>query len=248
MTRALIYADEGCSSVGIESLIIGVQQHLGLYAETINAEQILRGGLTNAELFIIPGGRDLPYCAKLNGRGNQLIRNFVAHGGYYVGICAGAYYACSALDFRGDGYRIQGMRELAFFDGTAVGSLPQLTQGKYYDESLKSKAMTSLSLVGGKKIPAYYHGGCSFLPNNTASFEPVAYYADNSLAVLTGTFGQGNYLLSGIHFEFQAQTYQTQIVNICLDEQQKQQEQQICHYFDQKYGVPIWQAIQKGLK
>lgn len=248
MKRAFIYCDEGCSLIGVMSLLIGVHKHLGLAAQVISADQILAGGLTNAAMLIVPGGRDLPYCAKLNGKGNQMIREFVENGGFYVGICAGAYYGCSALDFRGKDYSVVGSRELAFFDGTAQGCLPHLTNGNAYDEKLASKAVIEIGLECGNSMVAYYHGGCTFIPNQNAEFETIARYSDGSLAVVAGKFGQGNYFLSGVHFELQSGVYRQNIVNCCQDLQEKQQEQKICAYFDQKYGEQIWQAIQKGLK
>lgn len=248
MKRAFIYCDEGCSLIGVMSLLIGVHQHLGLTAQVISAEQILAGELANAAMLIVPGGRDLPYCAKLNGRGNQLIREFVRHGGFYVGICAGAYYGCSALDFRGKDYSVIGSRELAFFDGVARGCLPHLTDGNAYDETLVSKAMIEVNLENGEAMTAYYHGGCAFLPNQGAEFDAIACYPDDTLAVVSGKFGKGNYVLSGIHFELQQGVYRQNVVDCCQDLQEKQRELQICRYFDQKYGIPIWQVIQKRLK
>lgn len=32
-------------------------------------------------LFVMPGGRDLPYCKKLNGPGNNKLRDYVHKGG-----------------------------------------------------------------------------------------------------------------------------------------------------------------------
>ncbi|EIE27046.1 hypothetical protein COCSUDRAFT_55074 [Coccomyxa subellipsoidea C-169] len=66
----------------------------------------------------------LPYCHQLNGRGNSLIRGFVEAGGAYLGLCAGAYYACSYVEFAlGTTLEVKGPRELAFFSGTAAGPI-----------------------------------------------------------------------------------------------------------------------------
>lgn len=71
----------------------------------------------------MPGGADLPYCAHLNGHGNALIREYVEAGGSYLGLCAGAYYACARVEFEvGTRLEVQGDRELCFFPGIAKGS------------------------------------------------------------------------------------------------------------------------------
>lgn len=45
-------------------------------------------------------------------------------GGTYLGFCAGAYYACSTVQFEmGTSLEVKGQRELAFFPGVAVGSV-----------------------------------------------------------------------------------------------------------------------------
>lgn len=247
MRIAFIYCDDGSSLIGVMSLLIRIRQHLGIQAEVIDAKRILNGGLTNSAMLIMPGGRDLPYCAKLNGKGNQIIREFVAQGGCYVGICAGAYYGCRELNFRGKDYSVVGSRELAFFDGTAQGCLPHFTAGNAYDEGFNSKAMLEIVFPTGHNEKIYYHGGCTFLPNPSAKFEPIAHYPDGSLAVVAGKFGKGNYLLSGVHFELEETIYHKSIVNLCKNMQERQQEIRISQHFDKKYGLPIWQAIRKIL-
>ncbi|MEW5299670.1 MAG: hypothetical protein WDW36_002662 [Sanguina aurantia] len=70
----------------------------------------------------MPGGADLPYCRLLNGQGNNMITEYVKGGGSYLGLCAGAYYGCSSVEFEpGSSMEVSGDRELAFFPGVAVG-------------------------------------------------------------------------------------------------------------------------------
>ena len=86
----------------------------------------------------MPGGADVPYCQALDGHGNKLIRgmqliqcqysrsrfekqltqgknwavvsaDFVEAGGAYLGLCAGAYYACARIEFElGTRYALPG--------------------------------------------------------------------------------------------------------------------------------------------
>lgn len=101
-------------------------------------------------VLCIGGGFDLGYVEKIGHEGCQQIRDFVRRGfifllkfekfslfflknlkrpfclsitgGNYLGICAGAYFACSVCDFdRAGPLRVVGERELKFFDGHAIG-------------------------------------------------------------------------------------------------------------------------------
>lgn len=91
----------------------------------LGAAELLEGSWRDrAALLVMPGGADLPYCRRLNGAGNALIRDFVAGGGAYLGLCAGAYYACSRVEFEpGSPMAVVGARELGFFPGTARGAV-----------------------------------------------------------------------------------------------------------------------------
>lgn len=247
-----IYADVGTSEVGVASLLMAVERHLGRKALPINALDICAGKLAAFSALIVPGGADLPYCEQLNGEGNRAIREFVESGGLYVGICAGAYYGCREIAFIGADYNVFGTRELGFFPGLAKGCLPELTGGRFYDETVKSKAIVPLAFATGETADFYYHGGCYFEPasgqNSEIFYEPLAFYPNGSLAVVSGKIGQGNYLLSGVHFELQAEAYHRYVLEKNTDLAQKCEEYQFSCLFQAEYGAPIWQAVQKRLK
>lgn len=102
-----------------------------------DAQDILDGILnSNIDLFVMPGGADLYYCEKLNGDGNKFIRRYVEQGGAYLGICAGAYYACSAIEWaKGTTQEICGARELGFAEGTAIGPVYEFLENGDLDKS-----------------------------------------------------------------------------------------------------------------
>ncbi len=126
-------------------------------------------------LLVMPGGRDLPYVARLQGRGNELIRTFVGDGGGYLGLCAGGYYGASAISFaRGDPLlEVTGPRELEFFPGVAVG--PTFPGFRYNCNagaratriSITPEGMEIVGRPEGDKqagLSVYYNGGCQFVP------------------------------------------------------------------------------------
>ncbi|KAM7203652.1 biotin--protein ligase [Naviculisporaceae sp. PSN 640] len=141
--------------------------------------------------IVFPGGRDLGYGSALNGYGNERIRNFVRHGGAYIGFCAGAYYASKKCEFEVGNPELEvvGARELGFFPGTCRGGA---FKGFRYGE--ESGARTGWLFVddkvwGIRKHPdftgflaSYYNGGGVFLGADTMEakgVEVLAHYNDH---------------------------------------------------------------------
>jgi biotin--protein ligase len=180
-----------------------------------------------ASLLVIPGGRDLPFVDSLSPTGTKAIRDWVHQGGRYLGICAGAYFACSKVEFEigRKGYEVVGSRELQFLPGIGRGSVtPNFI---YNDTDTGARAarvsldLEALNLKGKMKsssIDLYCNGGPFFelypasesATANTVSHSPVvlARYAGNVLdlaidkpAIVECSPGMGKAILIGPHFE-----------------------------------------------
>ena len=78
-----------------------LEKELKKYFEVsrISALEIIQDESQQPALFVVPGGADTPYHDALTGKGNQIIKKWVNQGTNYLGICAGAYYACSKVLF-----------------------------------------------------------------------------------------------------------------------------------------------------
>ncbi|PNH07957.1 Biotin--protein ligase [Tetrabaena socialis] len=124
--HVLVYAGEGAGQLSARTALEAVQSHLapGVQARYVGTAELLEGSWRSTTLLLVmPGGADLPYCKLLNGRGNRLLRDFVEAGGSYLGLCAGAYYGCSRVEFEpGSALQVVGDRELGFFPGVARGA------------------------------------------------------------------------------------------------------------------------------
>ena len=153
------------------------------------------------QCVVFPGGRDLPYCSKLNGHCNRRIREFVEKGGSYLGFCAGAYYGSSRVEFEvGTPNEVIGDRELQLFCGVAKGSA---YPGYRYSSEEYARAARVDSMEFGS-LYVYFNGGCFFEGAKSApNTEVLAEYADlQETAIVKCSVGHGKAILSGVHVEF----------------------------------------------
>jgi len=199
--KIVIYQDDGVGAFGVQCLL---RTFKIFDVRLCSAVDVIDGTIfDSADLFIMPGGADLPYCQKLNGLGNAKIRQFVESGGTYLGFCAGAYYGCRAIEYhKGRPDEICGFRELAFTDAIAVGSLYDLAAP--YDQTLRSAAIIPITTHGDQKIHVFYHGGPTFhfssiVPDKTLVH---AVYPNGQPAIIETQVGKGRSILSGVHLEF----------------------------------------------
>lgn len=202
----VIYQDEGVGEFGLACLKKFFKDD-DVWLAT--AEAVVDGRVLGmADIFVMPGGADLPYCKKLNGAGNDNIRAYVEEGGTYLGICAGAYYGCRAIEFhKGREDAISGKRELAFTKAMARGSLPDLAP--HYDLTLASAAIAAITLQDGTSVKSFYHGGPTFTGLGPDD-EIIARYEDvagKPAAILRAYFGDGQAILSGVHLEVSAEDF-----------------------------------------
>jgi glutamine amidotransferase-like uncharacterized protein len=171
------------------SLAMALQDR-GIHYAFFDAEMIISGALTMVDALIMPGGADLYYCEKLNGPGNLEIRDFVAKGGGYLGLCAGAYYGCSALDWnKGE---IAGPRELAFINATASGPILDFIEDRDIEKSWYGAAPLTW---GNKTFNTLYAAGPLF-HNLKDDVRVYASYAQGPAVI-----GKGKVILSSPHIE-----------------------------------------------
>lgn len=237
MTRNIvIYQDEGVGEFGLTCL----RRFFAEDAITLaSAEDVIAGTVfEKAHLFVMPGGADRPYCRKLNGAGNKNIRTFVENGGTYLGLCAGAYYACSSIEFhKGRPDEICERRELALIDAVAIGTLPDLAP--YYDGTLNSACIIHLTLPQ-HSIPALYYGGCTFALHE--SCDTLASYPGNRPAIIRKRIGKGLAVLSGVHIEYTAEMIP---LYPCQSEQERSKAHALSHALSSipLNNVPDWHSL-----
>ncbi len=152
----------------------------------VNEDDIKKGTLENYLVLIIPGGYTKRAVSSLGGEGFEMIRKFVADGGGYIGICAGAYLAAQRVEVPG---RPQG---LGIID---IQNIRKEGMGirKIY---LKEHPITE-NLE--KDVVIYYQNGPEILIKGEV--KEAATYENGSLAIVTASFGKGRVVLFSPHPE-----------------------------------------------
>ncbi|KAG2173767.1 hypothetical protein INT43_005187 [Umbelopsis isabellina] len=223
--NVLVYTGDGTSPNSVSHTVSTLKLLLGHSYDVIKVDaQALQKEPWEAtcSMLVIPGGRDLPYCQDLNGAVNTRIRRYVADGGRYWGICAGAYFACQEIEFeKGRGVmEVIGKRELAFYPGLSRGTM---FPGFIYNSERGARA-TNLAVEKDKfvdlyadnssvpsQINTYYNGGGYFAhAEKYSNVEVLARYTEKGLcedenypaAVVHCHVGIGHALLVGSHPEY----------------------------------------------
>jgi glutamine amidotransferase-like uncharacterized protein len=208
MKKICVYADQGVDGLGLKQLIKNLKREGDLqqfFLERIDAHTLLTSSWEDStDLLIIPGGRDLYYHAQLDGKGTDKIRSYVMNGGSYLGICAGAYFACDSIEFeKGGKLEVCGERSLKFFPGTARG--PAYGPNRYSYEN--SQGVEAARVTWNKEeCPIYFNGGCLFESGeDRAEVKVLSRYRDlagQPPAIVEVAMGSGRVIISGVHLEY----------------------------------------------
>jgi len=195
MNSILIYQDYTYNNGGLYQALV---QHFGQGTVGFcDAGDILNGVLSkDVKAFFMPGGGSRYVADKLAGDGNQKIKAYVSDGGLYVGICAGAYYACRSYHWDLDGFRLDVENELGFFPGVAKGPIPEFAAAD----------IVTLDCADGSRQKGFYWMGPDLHSEDSSAFEVVASFAKTSRpAIVSGRHGEGRYLLSSPHLEIDSE-------------------------------------------
>jgi glutamine amidotransferase-like uncharacterized protein len=208
LSTVLVYSDEGVDQFGLSETLSTLREGLSpsLYEiRTIDAIELKKGNWTKTcSLLVIPGGRDIPYLAKLGKEGMAFIKDYVLNGGSYLGICAGAYFASGFVEFqKGGPLEVLGERHLQFFSGKAIG--PAIDKDAFcYAAPLGARP--ARILYREQELSVYYNGGCYFSEGlNDPSIQVICRYLEvdgHPPAIISCKVGKGIAILSGVHFEF----------------------------------------------
>lgn len=98
VVRVALYRAPG---VSVEALLATEQvlrESRGFDPVVVTPEEVREGALDGRHVVIFTGGRGSVQGRLLGPEGRQIVREFVAAGGGYIGVCAGAYLAIQGRD------------------------------------------------------------------------------------------------------------------------------------------------------
>lgn len=183
--RACIYTGSGAElardvEVALDKLNIP-------YSE-VNEHTIREGGLGNCPLLIVPGGYTARCVAALGGRGFERIREFVAGGGGYVGICAGAYIAPQVVEVPG---RPPGLGIIEIRNERRAGSgIKRIGIAKPQHAVMEGCE---------REVEIWYQNGPMIKAGK--GVETLAVYEEGSAAIVCATYGEGKVVIFSPHPE-----------------------------------------------
>jgi glutamine amidotransferase-like uncharacterized protein len=191
-----VYSGEGCGEATRE----GVQAFLtdrDLPWRPVLPGDLTPQGLADVDAVYWPGGWAWPYVRDIDPVGKRALRDLVARGGGYVGVCAGSYFAADIIKWEGRLVEY----DLDLFRGLAEGPLDAI-------EPWKGWRSTPLTLhdhpinAGEATHDALYWGGPRFHPHPAQHVDVLASYAvTGDPAAITFAYGRGQVLLMGCHLE-----------------------------------------------
>lgn len=233
MLKIVLYADQGVDGDSLKHLVKSLRESVDpsrYILERVDARALIEDPWEReAALLIIPGGRDIFYHSSLNGKGTDKIRSFIEQGGKYLGICAGAYFACEEIEFeKGGAFEVCASRSLQLFPGVAKG--PVYGLNKYSYERPQGAEAAKISWKEGD-CHVYFNGGCTFIAEKHLPWvRPISLYLDlkdHPPAILEIEVGRGLALLSGVHFEYSSHSlkkddpYLSRFYSILVQEEEK---------------------------
>ncbi|KAL8699613.1 MAG: hypothetical protein Q9201_005907 [Fulgogasparrea decipioides] len=222
--NVLVYSGNGSTVESVRHCLYSLRRLLSpSYAViTVSGDAIIKEPWTaSCALLVFPGGADLGYCRTLNGEGNRRIIQYVERGGFYLGFCAGGYYASKRCEFEVGNkiMEVVGNRELAFFPGICRGCA--YSGFVYHSEAGTRATPLRISKTGLAKgsVPdlfrSYYNGGGVFVDAPKFKDEGVEVLAsfteeldveagEGSASVIYCKVGDGAAVLTSTHPEFAA--------------------------------------------
>lgn len=186
---AVIFAGAGTCE-GCASTVAAMLQQRNYQVHLVNEHQLNAEVLHQADLYVQPGGSDdiMDTLSVLSAYQIQAIRDFVAQGGSYLGICAGAYLAGQYAD-QGAGIRAFGLVEIT-----------EIEQELANDN--QAQWISILLPPDHRPTQVYYQAGPHFGHQVPSTGKVTAVYAaSKQIAARISSFGKGKVALIGPHYE-----------------------------------------------
>ncbi len=167
------------------------------------------GLLQGFDVLLFGGGFAYPgYTVHISDRGKARIQEYIQGGGAFVGICAGAYFACDSLDYEGHTWADESGYDTDLYPSVCGGPVHEVSSYPLW-------APATIDFPGHDAYQDFeqapfqrqlYYAGGPFFPELPASAEVLATYGDQGPhlgqpAAVTLPYGDGRVVLWGPHPE-----------------------------------------------
>ena len=161
------------TEVGVPFRYVGPAEPLGLSRET----------LASASLYVQPGGGEVEESWPLLARHAPAVREFVAGGGRYLGVCLGAYLAS---DDPGFGFLPRGADRYISMPGASI---------RHPDDAVVTIRWR------GRARQAYFQDGPYFAIADEPGVQVLGRYPNGAVAAAVVPYGRGRVGVVGPHLE-----------------------------------------------
>lgn len=202
--RVGLFKDAGVAGKGVPRVTELLGKTDDIQVTLLSGNEIAAGVLTNFDVVIFTGGSGSKQAASLGEKGRGEVRRFVREGGGYIGICAGAYLACSGYSW---GVGVLNAKPVSSKWARGTGDV---------EIEINSKGASLTSLPSGKRDVLYANGPV-IQPGDEKdipAYESLAFFRTelakngtpegvmiDSPALARGSYGKGRVLFSSPHPE-----------------------------------------------
>ncbi len=202
--RVALFDDDGAFGLGVPRITEQLGKTAGITVTKVSGKEIAAGVLKDFDVVIFSGGSGSKESAAIGEAGREDVRRFVREGGGYIGICAGAYLACTGFSWG-----------VGVLNAKTVSSKWKRGKGDVEIEFMPpSQAATGIA--EGKRAIRYANGPIitADKKEGIAAFETLAFFRTelaehdspkgamvDTPAIVRGVFGKGRVICSSPHPE-----------------------------------------------
>lgn len=202
--RIGLYVDAGATDIDkVEDML----KQLNCSYLPIDRDSILESNLSNYNIILFPGGDMWEYKNSLSVTGVQKLKNYVQHGGGYIGICGGSYFAAEKIVWRGwadEPRQYLTITGLGLFSGTADGPIEDFAPS-YQDNNCKVNIEQNHPITSDipQQIDYLYSFGPKFIITDSSNVTILGRTdVGNHIVVMAVKCQQGKVFLTALHPEF----------------------------------------------
>lgn len=232
MIKVLVLYSENIEIIdvyGVEKCINILNEHPLISASKININDIHNLTINKANILLIAGGEPYQIRLRMQGNGATAIRKFIADGGGYIGICAGAVLAVPKAPTLDLLQYVKIVNDNIWWNSGLCGDVKlrafinnELSKRFNKNNSFSYKNGPLFNIKKSKlgqpntPIPLALFDGSLYNTNDVIT-EEMSKQINNSIAIIYGTYGNGSIIISSVHPEYDTNVSNKELLwEMCL--------------------------------